>query len=228
MEAREQAKLERAERKAAKKAARLALKQQQQSQDVEQTLETTAQAAPVDAVEPPSPMDLLGQDQPDPAATGSVAAGVQWVSYADHPLFADAGPTADDVEQGGIGDCYYLSVLTSVAKTDATVIRESVVDLGDGTYWVQFRKGGNNVFVRVDAELARLGDINYLPYAKLGAQESMWVAIMEKAYAFFRTGAGTYQSIEAGWMTEAYTALGLNGNSTFEAQRREPAAPDQQ
>jgi hypothetical protein len=32
---------------------------------------------------------------------------------------------------------------------------------------------------------------------------------MEKAFAFFRTGANTYASISAGWMSEAYTDLGV-------------------
>jgi len=54
-----------------------------------------------------------------------------------------------------------------------------------------------------------------LAYANTGSQGSLWVAIMEKAYAFFRTGAGTYASIEAGWMSEVYSALGKTSTSYF-------------
>jgi hypothetical protein len=219
-ERKEQARQERAERRAAKRAERLARKlqrQEQQEQEGQNVEPQPAATAPVEPLDPPGPMDLLGQDQPDPTPTWSVAAGVQWVSYADRPLFSEFGPSPDDVRQGGVGDCYYLAVLSSIANIDPTMIRERVVDLGDGTYCVQFEKHGNSVFVRVDAQLAQLGGSDFLPYAQLGAQDSLWVAIMEKAYAFFRSGAGTYDSIEGGWMTESYSALGTVGLSTFQA-----------
>jgi hypothetical protein len=163
----------------------------------------------------PSPMDLLGQDLVDPAVTPNLAGTVTYERFDDRPLFSEQGPSADDVFQGYVGDCYFLSVLSSVADVDATEIRETVVDLGDGTYCVQFTKAGKNVYLRVDNELPTFTDVDTLPYAGLGAQDSMWVAVVEKAYALFRTGAGTYQSIESGWMGEAYSALGLSSTSSY-------------
>jgi hypothetical protein len=149
----------------------------------------------------------------DPAVTDST---IGYRSYAGNPLFSDAGPVAGDVRQGSVGDCFYLAVLASVAKVDPAHIRESVVDLGDGTYAVQFDTGGGKAFVRVDADLPTWSD-GMLAYANLGAQNSMWVAVMEKAYAFFRTGAGSYASIDGGWMTESYSAVGVKHKS-IEAQ----------
>ena len=157
--------------------------------------------------------ELTGGGFADPTLTHS---GMSYRNFSNAQLFSDAGPAADDVSQGYIGDCYYLATLASIAKVDPSKIRESVVDLGDGTYAVQFTRGGKNVFVRVDADLATWSN-GALAYADMGAENSMWVAVMEKAYTYFRTGAGTYASIEAGWMSEAYSAHGASSNSTFSA-----------
>ena len=163
---------------------------------------------------PANPKDLLGQDLVDPVLSSG---SMEYAEFAGRPLFADGGPSPDDVSQGGVGDCYFLAVLSSVARVNPTEIRESVVDLGDGTYGVQFTKGGNHVFVRVDNQLARWAGMDDLAYAGFGAQGSMWVAVMEKAYAFFRTGAGTYRSLDSGWMSEGYAALGAASASTYSA-----------
>lgn len=204
--ARQKARQERADRRIARKTLKVAAK------------EGLAVIPPqMAAIEPANPMDLLGQDQRDPAAMALIASSVQWTDYSDHELFGNAGPSPDDVRQGGVGDCYFLSVLSSVAKIDPVRIREHIVDLGDGTYCVQLEKAGSIAFVRVDGQLPQLSGSDYLPYANLGAQGSLWVALMEKAYAMYRTGEATYQSAESGWMIESYAALGATSQSTFEA-----------
>jgi hypothetical protein len=89
-----------------------------------------------------------------------------------------------------------------------------VVDLGDGTYAVQFVMGSARTFVRVDADLPTYA--SGLPaYAHTGAQGSMWVAVMEKAFAFYRRNAGTYASLSGGWMNEAYAAMGKPSTSSY-------------
>ena len=140
-------------------------------------------------------------------------------TFSDRPLFASDGPSADDVKQGQTGDCYFLATLASVAETNQNVIKQSVVDLGDGTYAVQLAdSNGAKTFVRVDNELATYSWNSSLPaYAKLGNEGSMWVAVIEKAYAHFRTGVSSYDSISAGWMSEAFTALGTPLSSTWNA-----------
>lgn len=45
-------------------------------------------------------------------------------------------------------------------------------------------------------------------YAGLGNGDSMWVSIVEKAYAHYRTGANSYASIENGWAVEVNRAIG--------------------
>jgi hypothetical protein len=140
-----------------------------------------------------------------------------YAPFSGRPLFSDAGPSIDDVRQGAAGDCYYLASLASVAKTNAQIIRNEIVDLGDGTYAVQFTaNNGSRQYVRVDNDLPTSPyDRSRPAYAKLGAENSMWVAIMEKAFCYFRQNKGTYASIEAGLMDESYRSMGLATNTTF-------------
>ena len=156
---------------------------------------------------------LDGADLPDPGVGDPL---YTYRRFADHPLFASAGPTGDDVAQGMIGDCYLMAPLLSVAELDPTRIRESVVDLGDGTYAVQFGPGRAKKYVHVDGDLPVWPDDRMPAYAALGAEGSMWVAVIEKAYAMYRRGgARGYAGLDGGWMREAYAALGMPGRTIF-------------
>lgn len=157
--------------------------------------------------------DLAGQKFSDPRATNN---SFVYRSFAGNELFSDAGPVSDDVKQGQVGDCYFLAPLSSLARVNPNEIRQSIVDLGDGTYGVHFKKSGADVFVRVDADLATYS-WGAPAYAGLGAQGSLWVSVMEKAWAQFRTTANTYASISGGWMSTVYTALGLSNTNTYSA-----------
>ena len=60
---------------------------------------------------------------------------------------------------------------------------------------------------RVDNDLAVTGSSTTPAYAKLGAQNSMWVAVIEKAFAHYRTGSNNFASIEGGWSVEINRAF---------------------
>ncbi|MFM7150172.1 MAG: C2 family cysteine protease, partial [Gemmataceae bacterium] len=87
------------------------------------------------------------------------------------------------------------------------------VDFNDGTYGVRL----GSSFYRVDDDLPVESIYNSnLAYAKLGVSNSMWVAIMEKAYAHYRNGSNSYATLNlGGLMTEVYPVLGstATGNS---------------
>lgn len=160
--------------------------------------------------------DLNGDNLVDPGLDTTAA---KWKNFSSSPLFADNGPSADDVEQGYIGDCWFMSTLSAIAQTNANAIKQSVVELGDGTYAVQFsNNNGSKAFVRVDADLA-VASWGGMQYAGLGAQNSVWVAIMEKAYASFRyAGAANYANLDGGWMDEAFGDLGYAASSIWDAE----------
>ena len=160
-------------------------------------------------------IDLNGGNIADPGLDDPSA---RYTNFATNPLFAADGPSADDVVQGYLGDCWYLSTLSAMARTNANSIRQAVVELGDGTYAVQFANpNGANVFVRVDADLptAAWGGMQY---ADLGKQDSLWVAIMEKAYACYRDGGlASYSDLDGGWMDEAFSDLGHDSTQIWDA-----------
>lgn len=159
-------------------------------------------------------VNLNGDNLSDPLLDDSTA---KYRNFSSNPLFSTNGPVADDVAQGYVGDCWYLATLASVAKVNPNVIKQSVVELGDGTYAVQFSNNlGGKDFVRVDGDLA-VSAWGGMQYASLGAQNSVWVAIMEKALAYYRTGTASYASISGGWMSEAFTSLGFDSTQIWNA-----------
>jgi len=138
-------------------------------------------------------------------------------NFSDHPLFADAGPGPDDIVQGQVGDCYYLAGLSSTARKDPQRIKNCVVDLGDGTYATQFWNGSQWTFYRVDADLPTYNGTNSLYYANVGAQQSIWVPIMEKAFTEFRSGSNSYNSIHGGGTNEPFIAMAGAPSSIWDA-----------
>jgi hypothetical protein len=61
----------------------------------------------------------------------------------------------------------------------------------------------------VDADLPGYGYSGnaYTSYAGLTPDGELWVALVEKAFAQFRSGQNSYASIHGGWLTEAFSAI---------------------
>jgi hypothetical protein len=152
--------------------------------------------------------ELVGQNFVDPL-TRSVLHSYK--SFSTTPLYVDnTGPSPDDVNQGsGVADCYFMAPLAALAKTNPNVIRQAVVELGDGTYAVEMRRDGVKKYIRVDADMPvdSLGNMVYAQWRNTGPQ--MWVPVMEKAWAYFRNSTGTYEGIRYGYAREPYAALGV-------------------
>jgi len=129
-------------------------------------------------------------------------------NFASSPLFPTAGPGTQDVDQGNVGDCWLMSGLGEAAKSNQNSIFRTVVPFGDGTFGVKL---GSNYY-RVDAELPVDASGN-LRMAGSGVDDSIWVAIIEKAYTHYRTGANTYASLASGWSTEAWNAIGASSTA---------------
>lgn len=160
--------------------------------------------------------DLNGQALQDPAVF-AVSDGTQsvmptYMSFSRTPLFSAAGPGRDDILQGQLGDCYLLAALSATAKANANRIRQSVVDLGDGTFGVQFFRNGVATHVRVDGDLPTVN--GSACYGRV-ANGSLWGPVMEKAYAFFRRGDGHYASIAGGDAGETFASLGVSAGMGF-------------
>ncbi len=121
-------------------------------------------------------------------------------NFSGNLLFSVNGPSANDINQGNLGDCYFLSAIGAVADRNPDRIRQLVADLGDGTYVVHFRNSnGTDAFVRVDADLWVSPGSTTPSYAGLGTDGSLWVAIMEKAWAFHRHNQSTASLSRGGY-----------------------------
>ena len=113
------------------------------------------------------------------------------------------GISPDDVQQGGVGDCYYLAALAGLAKQRPQDIVDMIKDNKNGTYTVKLKGGKKSITVDkpTDAELFK--------YASRGPNNSTSVAVMEKAYAkYLNDNAGDYDKlIKAG----IKGSMGLSG-----------------
>ena len=153
------------------------------------------------------PLSVSGQNLPDPTDSGTT------INLSSSSLWGGAGPTQADVNQGDLGDCYFLAPLEALANQSPATLRTLAVDMGDGTYVVQFNRGGGPTYVRVDADLP--SSWGSLSYAHPGSSGSIWAPIMEKAYAFFRTASNTFASLNSGWMGSVFTDLGINNQTVY-------------
>jgi hypothetical protein len=147
----------------------------------------------------------------------------------DNELFGENGPQAQDIAQGNLGDCYFLSTLGGVATEHPEIIKDNIkehVDPNTGEvvphqYDVRFYEQdqhGNTVehWVTVNDSMLRDSNGNE-DYAQTldndhDGKWEQWVALYEKGYAVFKSETGDvdqgYDEIgQGGWGGEAYFAI---------------------
>jgi hypothetical protein len=150
---------------------------------------------------------FLGTDLP---STSLVAAGDgnPPVSYeaTSLPLYGPSGaPVYTDVNQGYVGDCYFVASLAETALKDPSAIENMISNNGNGTYSVDFQVNGKSDYVTVNDELPvnvdgpLWADGSDLEFAN---GSTAWVPLIEKAYAelheqFTPTG-DAYQAMSGG------------------------------
>ncbi len=152
------------------------------------------------------PTSLLGQNLADPTDAGAE-------KRLTTSSFWGTGPTMNDINQGGLSDCYFVAPLASLAYSEPQKLMNMGVDLGDGTYAVRFVRNGVTSFVRVDGDLSVGPYAGGLAYQQPGANGDQWASLFEKAYAFFRTGANTYASTNWGSQGATFSDLGLTNSA---------------
>jgi hypothetical protein len=145
-----------------------------------------------------------GASLANPADSGTI-------KTVNQSLFG-TGPVIGDVNQGEVGDCYFLSTLAALADVKPSVLQNSIVDMGDGTYVVQFMNGNTPTYVRVNNAFST-GGFGGFNYAHPGANNTLWAMVLEKAFCEYRSGANTYASISGGWMGEVFSDLGVSSTN---------------
>ena len=73
-------------------------------------------------------------------------------AYVSGSLFVN-GPSITDIDQGFVGDCYFMSGLGEIAAHMPSVINNMFIDNHDGTFGVEFFHNGTPEFVTVNRYL---------------------------------------------------------------------------
>ena len=115
------------------------------------------------------------------------------------PLFGSSGsPSYLDVNQGYLGDCYFVAALGETALKNPSLIENMITANGNGTYSVRFYVNGQPDYVTVDGQLPVMG--GGYSWANGSTQEFAngkaddWVALVEKAFVQLneQTAAANY------------------------------------
>ena len=128
------------------------------------------------------------------------------------PLYGSSGaPTYQDVNQGYLGDCYFLSSLGEIALKDPSAIESMITSNGNGTYGVRFMVDGQPDYVTVNSELPVMGagyqwaNGSTLEFANGNSDD--WVALMEKAYAELNAQTNAPHGMELNSASDSYQGV---------------------
>lgn len=135
--------------------------------------------------------------------------------FSGHPAIINVG--LDDINQYGIGDCYFLAVLGSIADARPDYVSQALIhpeiDSNNkviaGQYICFFYRNNTITAVYVNSMLDGIQN-------QEGPDGDIWVALIEKAYAFFRLGSDDYSSLNSGEPYQAGWDLGLLSDNSID------------
>ncbi len=148
----------------------------------------------------------------------------EWIDKGDY--FEDVAEVNDPI-QGALGDCYFIAALSSVAWARPYVIVNMIRPSGWGNedspiHRVEFYKDGTGSpqAVEVSEKVPVAKTTHSWAYARSLDANEIWPAVMEKAYAKWRTNNSTdfpnYPAIAGGDPVMACAQL-VRGNRTYKS-----------
>ena len=137
---------------------------------------------------------FLGTDLPVSAMSQTAVKGV---------LFGSGGPSMNDINQGQLGDCYFLAALAEVANQTPSLVQSMIIDNGNDTYGVRFFVNGKSEYVTVNNSLVAGGK-----YYNQSAD--LWASLVEKAYAQLQAD-GDVTGNPAANFGNSYASIGSGG-----------------
>ncbi|MCU0916486.1 MAG: choice-of-anchor D domain-containing protein [Planctomycetes bacterium] len=155
----------------------------------------------------------------------------KWFYGTDHPVAGagttyrtisgslfQGGPSPQDVNQGALGDCYFLASLAATAQQSPTTITSMFIDNGDDTFTVRFYNNSVVEYVTVDRQLPTNASSRLIYDGRtritsiISPTNELWSPLAEKAYA---------QINECGWLAQdnTNTYAGISGGMCYLAIR---------
>jgi hypothetical protein len=135
------------------------------------------------------------------------------------PLYGASGaPTYQDVNQGYLGDCYFLSSLGEVALKDPSAIENMISANGNGTYSVRFFVNGQPDYVTVNSQLPVMGGYEWANGSQLefaNGKTDDWVALVEKAYAQLNAQTNAPHGMELNSASDSYAGITAGNGSAL-------------
>lgn len=114
----------------------------------------------------------------------------------DNPQLFVQGSDPADINQGQLGDCYFLAVLSSLCSDSEDIANLFVTKKinAAGCYMVRFFINGVETFITVDDYLP-CSKPSCLPAFATSKKSEFWVSILEKAWAKLH---GSYAAVAGG------------------------------
>jgi Calpain family cysteine protease len=135
------------------------------------------------------------------------------------PLYGASGsPTYQDVNQGYLGDCYFLSSLGEVALKDPSAIENMISANGNGTYSVRFFVNGQPDYVTVNSQLPVMGGYEWANGSQLefaNGKTDDWVALVEKANAQLNAQTNAPHGMELNSASDSYAGITAGNGSAL-------------
>jgi hypothetical protein len=145
--------------------------------------------------------------------TATLPVQVEAICWVDPGDFFEDGAEMTDPVQGGVGDCYFIAALSSVAWSRTYVVaqRSAVGPTGPKDMIEFFKQGAPSSKVQITEELPLQSPGNNFIYARSADPGEIWPAVYEKAYTKWRTNdpgdRPAYASIAGGDPVGACYAL---------------------
>ncbi|CAJ1373101.1 unnamed protein product [Effrenium voratum] len=132
---------------------------------------------------------VLWVDKKKPGWDNSVTQPDGWTSATEvvgvrHPCIHKKGASASDVEQGHIGNCFFVAAVAAMAGTRRSFLRQALVayDMEVGVYGVMFCEEMHFVYEIVDDLIGTKSKHRFLYARSAEDLEELWVPIIEKAF----------------------------------------------
>lgn len=151
-----------------------------------------------------------------------VPSDVRWArpgEISDKPLFIDGQPSVHDLDQGYLGDCWFIAGCAAIVQVQE--LFENVVPTGQhidgreyaGIFHFRFWYYGQWVDVVIDDRLPVRSDNKLLFCSNKQEPNEFWAALLEKAYAKM---VGAYENLDGGSTTEALIDMTGGIQETFD------------